>query len=826
MIFRLFILMLIFVTSPCTANKKRCTRIEFVDGRLEKASFYVVGLASLYNTVGQEKKNLYGIINAEAIRFAVREVNKSILPKNFKFGYIIFNDCGFKERDILTEIFLRLTLDGNLGGSRKKQNLTLLKCDCKERNFPIGVVGPDSSPASQHLSEIASSIPVPIGSYYASSVIFKDKTKYGNFFTTVPTDDVYVKFIIDVITRYNWSYVSVIASDDAFGWYGKTELLERFKEHDICVDLDEVFVYSTDASAIRRIFTKVKTGKGKSKVFVIYAASSIAGHALTIASEMELYGMTWILSEATSASEWPTTIDSRVMRGVIAGLFYAGDYTSFENNFWKGSESSSTRFFRNFIRDNPQAWEWARSNQQLFRANMYLTSFIRNTVYTYAYACLDYLKDLKSIKDFKRKVFIENYIRNISSNKLYRAMNNYKGNENSSSAYYKVINFINNTHFNGIGMWSTSNGLRMTREPYWVNGEPVKSKCSEQCSAGHYPVVNVGKKCCWICVLCPHGWTKSRTGNHLCTKCPDGYSNQNRTFCTVFQWRKLTDFTRVYILNGVVCCLFGIISLMFTIVWILKRNHPIVKASDFHLAITQLLIHLIIALTFPIVFFQDVNVFSCITRPLITNSQFVAILSIMGIRAVALVKAFKAKIRITRQDVFVTKSISYGYVVVSVLMNMGVMLLVMSMEGFSYSVRINTVEFTKYHVCNHDGLVTSQFIVLVLLVSVCGGQSFRCRNLPNKFRESECIMSCALYLLFSFCVCAILILSLGSELARLAVIGCIMSVCNGFVVCVMFGSKTHDLLFESSERSRRDFQQERYNVVRKQVDITSKIIKK
>nr|KAG5710182.1 hypothetical protein BaRGS_006701 [Batillaria attramentaria] len=61
---------------------------------------------------------------------------------------------------------------------------------------------------------------VPQLSYASSSAMLDDKTKYSFFSRTVPSDTLQAEAIVDILQRFNWTYVSLLYAEGSYGSEG------------------------------------------------------------------------------------------------------------------------------------------------------------------------------------------------------------------------------------------------------------------------------------------------------------------------------------------------------------------------------------------------------------------------------------------------------------------------------------------------------------------------------------------------------------------------------------------------------------------------------
>ena len=63
-------------------------------------------------------------------------------------------------------------------------------------------------------------------SYDSTSYELSDKTRFEYFSRTVPHDLYQARAIVDIVRYFNWSYISVVYSDDNYGNLGIHTLKE------------------------------------------------------------------------------------------------------------------------------------------------------------------------------------------------------------------------------------------------------------------------------------------------------------------------------------------------------------------------------------------------------------------------------------------------------------------------------------------------------------------------------------------------------------------------------------------------------------------------
>ena len=750
-----------------------------------KASFLAVGFATVHNSLQDTRSRIYGLINAEAIRYATLEVNAKILPPDLQMGVHIFNDCGESISSAMIETTLKYTLD-----QRFWNNSTDL-CDCQYRTVPVAVIGPDNSAGAKFLSELTASDSIPIISYLATSVVMENRKNYPSFFRTIPTDKVFVRALLDIVLHYGWSYISLLSTDNPYGWYGRAGLLQLFDDNNICVDLDFLFDVPFNKNSVKSFLLRVKE-KRQSNVFVMFASSELAWEVFKVAQEIDFFGVTWILSDVTSVGEWLLKIDERITAGLIGAVPFAGRYLDFERHFWDNSNKKGGKWVRKFIRHYPEQWLMYRQSENLFYPTMLVASYIRNAIYAHAIAHKNYMSTLRNSADYKRKDYIL-FLANVSFQTEDDHHIQFDDFGNVVNSTFKIINVASSNNMDRIrtiGSWSVTRGLNITGQVEWPNGNVPFSFCSQECTPGFYPVYNIGKQCCWVCVLCRHGKIKPEQGNQPCIECQNGLANPNRTVCLRYKLIRARN-TLLYKIACALSIVLAVSAGALIGLWIRSREHVIVKASNFPFSLLQLFMHLLSGVAFPLIYYMEVTYFSCVFRHLTNLFLNVGVVSILGVRAEALLKVFRSKVRITRHDVLLNKSLSLAYIVTSLLVSMGIAIAIIFTLGLE--VRQYTYEDSveKEFECDLPVLTKAMGSLIFIQAMFCGMQAFRSRHLPCKFGEPYCILSCSLFIVLILLLHVVLLeYKQGCTSIKLSISMLSFVVMNLYIMSVMFTHKT------------------------------------
>ncbi|KAM9342488.1 taste receptor type 1 member 1-like [Pholidichthys leucotaenia] len=176
------------------------------------------------------------------MRFTVEEINNStdILP-NVPLGYEIFDDC--TDTGTFPGPFDLTSVNGLIkpsGGQLK--------------NSPkvIAVVGTSTSPQAQTIAPVFMMDFIPMVSYGASSSIFSRKNSFPSFLRTVHHNQDVIHAVVGIVQHFNWSWVSFLYIDDAYGRDGLDWFRRKTEDTEICLAYAKGLDHHTDYQPILR----------------------------------------------------------------------------------------------------------------------------------------------------------------------------------------------------------------------------------------------------------------------------------------------------------------------------------------------------------------------------------------------------------------------------------------------------------------------------------------------------------------------------------------------------------------------------------------------
>lgn len=165
-----------------------------------------------------EIREQYGIQRVEAMFYTLDRINADpyLLP-NITLGCEIRDSCWHSSVALEQSIeFIRdslISIRDDKDGSKwcVEGNPSAQTPSSKK---PIaGVIGPGSSSVAIQVQNLLQLFNIPQIAYSATSIDLSDKTLYKYFLRVVPSDTLQARALLDIVKRYNWTYVSAVHTE-------------------------------------------------------------------------------------------------------------------------------------------------------------------------------------------------------------------------------------------------------------------------------------------------------------------------------------------------------------------------------------------------------------------------------------------------------------------------------------------------------------------------------------------------------------------------------------------------------------------------------------
>ena len=204
------------------------------------------------------------------------------------------------------------------------------------------------------------------------------------------------------------------------------------------------------------------------------------------------------------------------------------------------------------------------------------------------------------------------------------------------------------------------------------------------------------------CEPCPKHHVKTKSGDHKCVKCP-GFliPNKKQTEC-ISPFQSAGDLN-IFMSLGAFCISLiivgGMTALIFIVVFVKAQNTPIVKISDMTTSLVHLSSNLLIFVTSYALYFNGLDTTKCVTRSLVIGVLYNLNISIILVKSHKLVMAFKARIRILRNEVLRLKLKQFFVVFVNLVITACLYVIVSFRNLPEIQIKSDFVTYQEHRFC-------------------------------------------------------------------------------------------------------------------------------
>ncbi|CAL9684080.1 unnamed protein product [Knipowitschia caucasica] len=607
--------------------------------------------------------------------FAIEEINRygRLLP-NFTLGYRVYDSCSTPHQ--------ALKAATELMGSKPEASGPAEVRACQGA-VPV-IIGDGGSTQSLVVARFLGVFYVPQVSYFSSCACLSDKKEFPGFLRTMPSDSFQVDALAQLVKYFGWTWVGVIAGDDAYGLGGANIFAEEVQKFGACVALYEIIPKIQTYDNISYIISKIRSSRAK--VILVFAVEQDAEALFDGALREGLTGIQWLASEAWSTAAVLSTpkkyhsilqgsMGFAIRRAEIPGLQdfllqlhpLKSDSNPFLIPFWEevfqchfAVKSELNRTERKLCTGT----EDLRSVQNIYLDVSQLR--ISYNVYKAVYAIASALKAMRDC-EMGKGPFDKNSCPDVNNIKSWQLLHylkqvnfittfgdEIKFDENGDpAAMYDLVNWQLNSDgemkYVTIGKFdeATITGqLQIQHNNIVWNGNQTYvplSVCSSICLPGTRKAIKLNFPiCCHDCVACTAGEISNQTDAIECARClPEFWSNDERTECIP----KQVDFVHFSDTIGITLTaisLFGSLCtciVVFIFSW--HRNTAIVKANNSDLSFL-LLFSLSLCFLSSLTFIGEPTQWSCMFRHTAFGITFVLCISCILGKTIVVLIAFRA----------------------------------------------------------------------------------------------------------------------------------------------------------------------------------------
>eukprot|EP00112_Aurelia_sp_Birch-Aquarium-sp1_P005313 Seg1600.4 transcript_id=Seg1600.4/GoldUCD/mRNA.D3Y31 product="Metabotropic glutamate receptor 8" protein_id=Seg1600.4/GoldUCD/D3Y31 len=583
-----------------------------------------------------------GIYLIEAMRYAIKNINKKIARFNSTIGFRIYDTC---------RSFTRLR--------RQIPEVLLL-------SKSAGIVGPPTSDEAILASILFGTYNLSVISFSATSVELNDAEKYQHFYRTVPPDDLQAHAMLEILKHYKWKYISTVNSHGNFGQRGMDLLISMLRKEGICISKRNVLPRNPSKQHFDSVVRNLNRDPN-ARVVVLFTTSEDTKMLLKAAGPKSRFQ--WLSSSAWKANMQAVQGVNEAAKGAIFLGYVNINDAQFLKHF-KNLTLNENRYgwFEEFWEQqfNCTVNEKLNSTKRLCDGNESLQESDFYAKYASGGAVID------AVNAFAYKISCA-YEKGIVFScwnethcvmdpplgqlvtKALKSPETCKDIFNDSvkftlSRNYRrdiaVLNFDGRT-YKKIGVWaqgsdSKKSNLNMSDENViWYHdlSEPPQSICSKPCRIGERTIMSKFKECCFTCETCKR--TEILRSNK-CVACGEfSEPNQNITKCEKLRKLRITvkhPLSVVVLLESMLGIIFNTIVLYLFIKY---KDSRVVKASSRELSIFMLG-GLYLCFISPCVFLLDPTKIRCGLRRFIFGISLTACYTPLMLKTNRIYRLFKA----------------------------------------------------------------------------------------------------------------------------------------------------------------------------------------
>ncbi|KAG8194668.1 hypothetical protein JTE90_003138 [Oedothorax gibbosus] len=713
-----------------------------------------------------------GIQRVEASLQIIDEINRNetLLP-NITLGIEIRDSCWYSPIALDQSIeFIRDVIELNddipTDNGTSVQVEDVQECSIKPAKNLVGVIGPGSSTASIQVQNLLQLFHIPQIGYSATSRDLTDSSFYKYFLRVVPSDFYQAQVMVDLVRKYNWTYVSTVHTVGNYGGSGMDAFVKLAQDAGICIAASDSVMSHDEDHVFDQVVRNLQ--KYSNALVVVCFCEGVTVRGLLKAMGRLNATAEFLLIGSDGWSDRHDVTDKyekEALGGISIKIHSTYDH-SFDPYYFSLNPHNNSRnpWFKKF-------WQYRfncslKGGSKKYNNNCSgledlsyrykqdtKMSFVKKAIYTMAYGLHDMQKAkcnnsglCANMLPLNGSLFLQ-YLLNVSfvwENETVKFDQN-----GDPPGRYDIMNFQyhpkNHSYdYQHVGSWD-SGKLEIFQAFRWnplhvTNGGLPESVCSKPCPKGKVKSIqSESVKCCWVCVQCKEN--QFLKDELTCKDCELGWwPNDNLTDCDripvdYIQWSDSTAIVSITI------AVLGTIATFFTmVVFILHNNTSVVKASTRELSYVILAgMYLCHACTFALLA-KPTHTSCFLTRvmPGLSFAMMYAALVTKTNRIARILAGSKKKI-ITKKPLFMSGAaqVVITWLIISVECSIiGAMLILEPADSmFSYPL-LDKVDL----ICNTTPLgIIAPLGFDFFLIAMCTLYAVKTRNVPENFNEAKFI---------------------------------------------------------------------------------------
>ncbi|XP_037306152.1 metabotropic glutamate receptor 1 isoform X1 [Pungitius pungitius] len=728
----------------------------------------------------------YGIQRVEAMFHTLDRINADpdLLP-NISLGCEIRDSCWHSSVALEQSIeFIRdslISIRDDKDGSKWCIDGTPSHQPPPSKKPIAGVIGPGSSSVAIQVQNLLQLFNIPQIAYSATSIDLSDKTLFKYFLRVVPSDTLQARAILDIVKRYNWTYVSAVHTEGNYGESGMEAFKELASLEGLCIAHSDKIYSNAEEKHFDRLLRKLRERLPKARVVVCFCEGMTVRGLLMAMRRLGVFGEFLLIGSDGWADRYEVVEGyEQEAEGGITMKLQSEVVKTFDDYYLKLRLDTNTRnpWFSEFwqyrfqcrLAGHPQenkSYKKVCSGNESLQENYVQDSkmgFVINAIYAMAHGLHDMHNELcpgqpglceamdpidgSKLLDY----LLKTSFRGVSGEEIYFDQNG------DTPGRYDIMNLqgLGEDRYDYLNVGSWHEGI-LSIDDYklWLNSsEMVRSVCSEPCAKGQIKVIRKGEvSCCWICTTCKDN--EYVQDEFTCKACdlgwwPDDYLEG----CQPLPLKYL-DWSDVESMVAVAFSCVGILITSFvTFVFIQYRDTPVVKSSSRELCYI-ILAGIFMGYICPFTLIARPTVASCYLQRLLvglSSSMCYSALVTKTNRIARILAGSKKKI-CTKKPRFMSAwaQVVIASMLISLQLTVEITLIILEPpEPVKSYPSISEV----YLICNTSNVgMVAPLGYNGLLIMSCTYYAFKTRNVPANFNEAKYIAftmytTCIIWLAF------------------------------------------------------------------------------
>uniref|UniRef100_A0A3Q3IHY9 Metabotropic glutamate receptor 1 n=2 Tax=Monopterus albus TaxID=43700 RepID=A0A3Q3IHY9_MONAL len=728
----------------------------------------------------------YGIQRVEAMFHTLDRINSdpNLLP-NISLGCEIRDSCWHSSVALEQSIeFIRdslISIRDDKDGSKWCMDGTSSNQPPPSKKPIAGVIGPGSSSVAIQVQNLLQLFNIPQIAYSATSIDLSDKSLFKYFLRVVPSDVLQARAMLDIVKRYNWTYVSAVHTEGNYGESGMEAFKELASQEGLCIAHSDKIYSNAEEKQFDRLLRKLRERLPKARVVVCFCEGMTVRALLMAMRRLGVFGEFLLVGSDGWADRYEVVEGyEQEAEGGITMKLQSEVVKSFDDYYLKLRLDTNKRnpWFTEFWQHRFQCrllghphenknYKKVCSGSESLHENYIQDSkmgFVINAIYAMAHGLHDMHKEVcpgqtglceamdpidgSKLLDY----LLKTTFRGVSGEEIYFDENG------DTPGRYDIMNLQNvgDSRYDYLNVGSWHEGiLSIDDNKLWLNSsDMVRSVCSDPCSKGQIKVIRKGEvSCCWICTTCNEN--EFVQDEFTCKACELGWwPDDDLAGCQPLPLKYL-DWADVESIVAVAFSCVGILITSFvTFVFIQYRDTPVVKSSSRELCYI-ILAGIFLGYICPFTLIARPTVTSCYLQRLLVGLSSAMCYSALVTKTnrIARILAGSKKKICTRKPHFMSAwaQVIIAFILISVQLTLEVTLIILEPpEPIKSYPNIREA----YLICNTSNLgMVAPLGYNGLLIMSCTYYAFKTRNVPVNFNEAKYIAftmytTCIIWLAF------------------------------------------------------------------------------